>query len=114
MFSGIVIKGDGKATEHGFPTANINITKQAANIDSGVYACSVTIDKNVYKGSLCVHDSIDKLEVHIMDFSGGDLYGQKISVEPHKKISDCIPFTSVDALKDKIKADVEAARGYFE
>lgn len=114
MFSSIAVKGDGMGSILGFPTANFDLTKSEVGLEAGIYASKVTMDGADYIGALCVHKEIEKIEVHLLDFDGGELYGKELTVEPHKKVSEFTDFTTLQALKEKIQSDVDAARSFFE
>ena len=44
----------------------------------------------------------------------GDLYGQRVRVEFHKRLRDEIRFDSLDALRNQIQKDAKATLEYFE
>jgi riboflavin kinase/FMN adenylyltransferase len=49
-------------------------------------------------------------EVHLLDFDGRDLYGERLRVAFLRRLRDERRFPSVDALRAQIAADVAAAR----
>jgi riboflavin kinase / FMN adenylyltransferase len=52
------------------------------------------------------------LEVHLLDFDG-DLYGREVAVKLEHKVADEVRLGSLDALAQKIAADVASVRAYF-
>ncbi len=123
--SGTVIVGDRRGRLIGFPTANIEPTKELI-LPFGVYACVLVDQKsqNVFSG-ICnwgarptFSKNGSQLEAFLFDFSG-DLYGRDVRlfflyrVRPEKK------FESLDQLKSQITFDVKkvhevlAARNLF-
>ena len=48
-----------------------------------------------------------------MDFAG-DLYGQTLRVEFYQHLRDEMRFDSLDALRNRIAADAETTRRYFQ
>lgn len=52
------------------------------------------------------------VEACLLDFQG-DLYGQTLRLEFYRHLRDEIRFDSLDALREQIAADAEAARRYF-
>jgi riboflavin kinase/FMN adenylyltransferase len=114
-FSGIVIEGDRRGRELGFPTANISIDNEEKLLPSlGIYAVELIFDDQKHKGLLSVgirptfYNSGKIIpEVYLYDFNK-DIYNKTITV----KIIDWIraeeKFPSAEALveqmqKDKIK-----------
>ena len=114
-FSGIVVEGDRRGRELGFPTANISIDNEEKLLPSlGIYAVELTFDDEKHNGLLSIgirptFNNSGKVipEVYLYDFNR-DIYNKKITV----KIIDWIraeeKFPSAEALieqmqKDKIK-----------
>ncbi len=115
---GRVEHGDARGRTIGFPTANIHLGEYQRPA-TGVYAVRAGID---HGGATVWHDGVanfgrrptfDKtdelLEVHLLDASG-DLYGRHLRVALVDFIRSEHKFASVDELRTRIKADVEAAR----
>ncbi|RLJ71217.1 riboflavin kinase/FMN adenylyltransferase [Hydrogenivirga caldilitoris] len=105
-----VIKGDGRGSRIGFPTANLKDTEELC-LKEGVYA--VLVDDGLpgvanfgfrptFEGSKRV------LEVHIPNFSG-DLRGKSIKVEFIRFLREERKFPSVEELKSQIEKDVQLA-----
>ncbi|MFA5946422.1 MAG: riboflavin kinase [Patescibacteria group bacterium] len=107
MVSGIVEKGKGEAGPiYGLPTANITI---GGWFRPGIYSGKVTVSNKTYGAAICYGASKDKLEAHLLDFSG-DLYGQTITVEILDKVSDIDPMISVEQMRDKIQKDLKKVK----
>ena len=120
-FEGLVVRGDGRGKELGFPTANVRMDKQVGDLDGsalGVYVARVEIGGDVKKGVANIgkkptfnrSDTLS-LEVHIPGFTG-ELYGQKMKVELLKHLREEVAFSSVHELKKQISADVKQATQY--
>jgi len=120
-FEGLVVRGDGRGKELGFPTANVQMEKQVGDMEGsalGVYVARVEIGGDIKKGVANIGkkptfnrcDTIT-LEVHIPGFTG-DLYGQKVKVELLKHLRKEVAFASVNELKEQISADVKRATQY--
>lgn len=133
-----VVRGDGRGASIGFRTANfdaaqlilppngvypvslrkLSICKQApalgteewsfefGQVMSGIANLGIRPTFHGTKGSRV-------LEVHVLDFEG-DLYGQTFEVVFHPRIREERGFSGPDALKQQIRADIQAARGYFK
>lgn len=106
IFSGIVVHGDKIGRTLGYPTANIDIAKEGLGISAGVYAAWTSIGEEKFKGALVVLDSPWKVEVHIIDMTPRDLYGQTITLEIVKKVSEVVQIDSLNELKNKIIRDI--------
>lgn len=106
----MVVHGDGEGSALGYPTANFDISKEELGLVSGVYAARVTYLNGVYKAALVVLDAPWKVEAHLLDYTGGDLYGAELFVEPLEKVSDIIKHSTITELKQKIADDVEKVK----
>lgn len=98
----------------GFPTANIRLYDELAP-KTGVYAVTVECVGGRFAGvanigySPTFDDHIYTVEVHILDFNR-NIYGEKIRVNFIERIRDEIKFSSITALAEQIRMDVETAR----
>jgi len=113
---GKVIEGDKLGRELGYPTANLEIDPVKLIPADGVYAATVDIEGNTYKGALSIgtrptvdgaHDR--RIEVHLLDFSG-DLYGKQLKFEVLQYIRAQEKFSSLEELTAQIARDVEQIR----
>lgn len=117
---GEVVKGNqvGKSLL-GFPTANINMPSNCAELKFGVYISRTKLDGKVYPsitnvgGKPTVSDDLPCIETHI-DAQLGDLYGQYIEVEFCDYIREISKFEGLDALAAKLKEDRNKARDFFK
>ena len=66
--------------------------------------CNVGVKPTVQEGGPVV------AEAHLFGFEGRDLHGERIRVAFAKRLRDERRFPSVDALREQIALDVEAAR----
>ncbi|KQC06579.1 MAG: hypothetical protein APR54_07045 [Candidatus Cloacimonas sp. SDB] len=118
--AGLVRKGHKLGTGLGFPTLNINPADQNKLIPAlGVYLCEILIEEQRYFGLTNVGYSptlkktgILEVETHILDFAG-DLYNEEVEIIFHRKLREELHFESRNDLIDAIKADIKAARKYF-
>lgn len=119
-FEGVVVRGDGRGRELGFPTANV-LAKSVGDLEQlscGVYIVRVQVDgvrkkgvANIGKRPTFSENGEISIEVHIPGFLG-DLYGQTLFIDLIKHLRDEVAFTSVNELKQQISADVEKALQY--
>lgn len=115
--------GDGRGRTIGVPTANMRIEGYLAPA-FGVYAVRVTIMEGEtpagrYDGvaNLGIRPMFESpvplLETWLFDFSG-DLYGKHVAVELVEYLRPEARLDSLDALKEQIRADAEAARAALD
>lgn len=111
---GIVVHGDKRGRELGFPTANLDPFHDV-RIGFGIYAVRVLIDGKIVNGVASYgtrpqfDDGAPRLEVHILDFSG-DIYGAQLLVEFVAFQRSERTFVNVSALTKQIDADCLSAR----
>ena len=115
-FRGVVVRGDGRGRELGFPTANLQVEADGKLIPpAGVYAVWGVVAGRPRPGALHIgprptfQGSPPTTELHLLDFEG-DLYGEEIRVDFVSHLREVRPFTDVTALADQLATDVEEAR----
>ncbi|SHK44473.1 bifunctional riboflavin kinase/FAD synthetase [Thermocrinis minervae] len=105
-----VVKGDGRGSKLGFPTANLSDTHNLC-LKEGVYKVRINGEllgvanyglRPTFGGKRKV------LEVHILNFSG-NLVGKTLRVEFLSFIREERKFSSVDELKRQIEEDIRMA-----
>ena len=113
---GLVVKGDQRGRELGFPTANLAVDSSEKLIPaSGIYAVRAVTRGGTYDGALHLgprptfQGAPPTIEVHLMDFSG-DLYGEDVRVDFVHRLREVRPFDNVAALVAQMAEDVEGAR----
>ena len=113
---GLVVRGDGRGRTLGFPTANLQILGAGKLIPPpGIYAVRGALRTGVFPGALHVgprptfQGSSPTVELHLIDFDG-DLYGERVRVDFVEHLRPVVPFDSVAALVDQMRADVDQAR----
>jgi riboflavin kinase/FMN adenylyltransferase len=117
--SGQVTAGDQLGQKLGFPTANLDVAGLALPAD-GVYAARIMVNGTAHHAALNIglRPTVDtaqperRFEVHLLDFTG-DLYGAELEVEFVARLRDEMKFSSLDALKAQIAADIAKARECF-
>ena len=107
MIGGKVIRGDGVGRKLGYPTANLDISKEKIKLSPGVYAARAFLEKKKYNASLIIQEKVFKVEVHLLDYIGEDFYGARLEVEPVEKVSEIVPFETEGELIKKIGEDME-------
>ncbi len=115
VLDGVVVEGERRGRQLGFPTANIGIDKLYNIPAKGVYAAQACINDDKYHAVLNIgskptfHEEYPiSIEAHLMDFSG-DIYGQAISIRLIEKIRDERRFDSLEQLVEQIGKDRDQA-----
>ena len=117
-FDGIVIEGDKVGRTIGYPTANIQITNENKLVPgNGVYAVLINNEKLKIKNlggmmNIGVRPTVDGtkrvIEVNIFDFDK-DIYGETLTITLKKFLRSEVKFDGLDALKEQLAKDKEAA-----
>lgn len=114
--SGIVVHGEERGRQLGYPTANLLYSEDVIIPKRGVYAVWAYLDEKRVAGMMNIgikptfHDKYNTtVEVHFFDFEG-DLYGQEITVYIEERLRDECKFNGVNELliqlrKDKVQAE---------
>ena len=112
---GVVIHGDKRGRELGWPTANVELGSYQRPA-YGIYAVRVRLDDHSEHdgvANLGVRPMFDPpkelLETVLFDWDG-DLYGRTIEVALHRFIRPEMKFDRMDALKTQMDADAAEAR----
>jgi riboflavin kinase/FMN adenylyltransferase len=113
------IKGDGRGTSLGFPTANLNIQDQHKLIPpDGVYAVRVTVKGESRHGMMhqgkrpTFPGAKPSIEVHILDFDG-DLLDEELKIEYISWIRAIEHFEGATQLKEQLLKDREIVEKIF-
>lgn len=115
---GIVIHGDKRGRQLGFPTANVSIARRVSPI-RGVFAVEVEgLAEQRLPGvaNIGTRPTVGGtgflIEVHLLDFEK-DIYGQRINTIFKQKIRDEQKFDGLDELVKQIAKDKKTALNYF-
>ncbi len=113
-FDGIVVGGDKRGRELGFPTANIKLFSQEKLLPaSGVYAVKVNVENENHIGLLSIgkrptfyNEGELVSEVYIYDFNR-EIYGAKVTTELVERLRGEEKFNSADDLINQMNKDKE-------
>jgi riboflavin kinase/FMN adenylyltransferase len=113
---GVVVRGEGRGRGLGFPTANLRVSERDKLIPpQGIYAVRGVLKAGTYAGALHLgprptfKGSPPAIELHLLDFDG-DIYGEDVRVDFISHLRAIEPFSTVAALVEQIRTDVDAAR----
>lgn len=116
---GVVVHGEMRGRELGFPTANLEPRSEGFVPADGVYAARVSVGTTVYDSAVSVGNNPTfegvpekQVEAHLIDVSV-DLYGQEVTVSFIKYIRGNLKFAGLEPLIAQIRADVDAIRDFL-
>ena len=115
--SGLVVHGDGRGRKISIPTANIDYPKDKVIPANGVYATWAWVGGQRYPAASNIginptftpDKQTPNVEAHILDFDR-DLYDQEVKLEFVEYLRPELKFNSVEALLEKIHADIVQTR----
>lgn len=123
---GVVVRGDGRGRELGFPTANVAPPMYSAIPADGVYAAFFTVlgqgpmmgqvvPGESYQAAVSVGSNptfsgrTRTVEAFVLD-ADADLYGQHVAVDFVARIRSMVKYDTLDALLEQMRDDVERSR----
>lgn len=120
FLTGLVIHGEKRGRELGYPTANLLIDDSHVMPKVGVYVVECLINEELYPGMASIGYNItfgDKrektVEIHLLDYSL-DIYGETVKVYWHKRLRGEEKFSSKEALIEQMQQDEIDTRAFFE
>lgn len=118
--TGMVVHGEARGRELGFPTANIQTPELEWLPGIGVYVVGIQIAGQWYQGMASIGRNVTfgearpiTVEINILDFKQ-QIYGEAVTVAWHHYLRGEVKFTSVPDLITQLKHDEEATRQYFQ
>ena len=118
-FSGVVVRGDKRGREMGFPTANVPVQPGMAVPADGVYAGWVTrLDvasprwpAAISVGTNPTFDGVERrVEAYVLDRDDLELYDVPIAIDFYARLRGQVKYEGMEALIKQMHADVEQAR----
>jgi riboflavin kinase/FMN adenylyltransferase len=115
---GIVVRGDGRGHDLGYPTANLSTPRYAAVPADGVYSCWFTrssapdrrLPAAVSVGTNPTFSGRERtVEAFVLDVDE-DFYGQHVSLDFVAKLRDQVKFSTSEGLVAQIDDDVVRTR----
>lgn len=118
---GIVVHGEKRGREIGYPTANIGKIEGQTIPADGIYAGWLTVGINYWPAAISIGtnptfegDRGRQVEAYALDQQGLDLYDKAASVEFGWYIRPTLRFNSLDELLVQMKKDCDEARRLTE
>lgn len=119
LVDGIVVHGDNRGRQIGFPTANVQVSEGYLLPPVGVYGVRMKVSDTWYEGMCNVGynptftDSRNlKVEVYILDFQQS-IYGEYVEIQWYFHIRDEKKFDGIEALVKQLTFDREQTKQYF-
>jgi riboflavin kinase/FMN adenylyltransferase len=112
---GVVIRGDQRGRELGFPTANLLCGRYAAIPADGVYAAWLIRGSEQLPAAVSVGTNPTfagterRVEAFVLDFSG-DLYGERVALDFIAHLRPTVKFDTLEALVAAMSDDVARTR----
>jgi riboflavin kinase / FMN adenylyltransferase len=113
---GVVVRGDGRGREIGFPTANLLTGQYAAVPADGVYAAWLVRGRGerlpaaVSIGTNPTFSGRERrVEAYVLDFDD-DLYGERLALDFVSRLREMRTYTGVEPLVAQIHEDVTQTR----
>lgn len=118
VLEGTVVEGHHAGTLMGYPTANLRPDCDEQIVPGrGVYAARAEVDGFSYMAMVNIgwrptlHNGDDQsIEAHLLDYSGGDLYGHRISLAFVRRVRDEHRFNSIEQLQAQLALDADQVR----
>lgn len=113
---GVVVHGEMRGRELGYPTANLEPRSEGFVPADGVYAARVTVGTSVYDAAVSVGNNPTfegvpekQVEAHLIDVSV-DLYGQEVTVSFVRYMRGNLRFDGLEPLIVQMASDVDQIR----
>lgn len=117
---GVVVRGEGRGRGLGFPTANLSVPETDKLLPpEGIYAVRAVLRAGTHLGALHLgprptfQGSPPTVELHVLDFDR-NIYGEEVRVDFVERLREVRPFSSVEALIEQMREDVDAARSAID
>lgn len=117
---GVVVVGDQRGRELGYPTANLPVAPGMATPVDGVYAGWLTrlddpsaqpMPAAISVGSNPTFQGLERrVETYVLDRTDLELYGTEIAVDFVARLRGQITFTGIEALVEQMAQDVQRTR----
>ncbi len=113
---GVVVRGDRRGRELGFPTANLLTATHAAVPADGIYAAWLVQDRQeprMAAVSIGTNPTFSgrerRVEAYVLDFDG-DLYGERVSLDFIARLREQRTYSGIEPLIKQIGEDVAQVR----
>lgn len=116
---GIVVHGEKRGRQLGYPTANLMVPSESLIPLEGVYVVEMLLNDTLYPGVASIGTNITfgenrkrTVEIFLLDFKG-EIYGEYVTVYWHQYLRPELKFDSVDDLIKQMDQDAIDAEIYL-
>jgi riboflavin kinase/FMN adenylyltransferase len=112
---GVVVRGDQRGREMGYPTANLDPLPWSAVPADGIYAGHLVRGAQHLPAAISIGTNPTfagderRIEAFVLDFTG-DLYGERVGLSFSQRLRETLRFDSMEALMEQMALDVERTR----
>ena len=116
---GLVVRGDQRGREIGYPTANLDLLPWSAVPADGIYAGrlirGLATTREVLPAAISIGTNPTfagrerRVEAYVLDFTG-DLYGERVGLAFTSRLRDTVRFGTVEELVAQMDIDVRRTR----
>ncbi len=114
---GLVVHGEKRGREIGYPTANIGLNSLATIPADGVYAGWLSVGEDRWAAAISIGTNPTfpgvrgrQVEAYALDQVGLDLYDQEAKIEFGYRLRDTLKFDGLPPLLEQMKKDCDQAR----
>jgi len=115
---GIIVHGEKRGRELGYPTANLGYSAASNTVPSdGIYAGWLTVEGSRWPSAISIGtnptfpgERSAQVEAYALDQVGLDLYDKDATIDFASKIRDTVKFDGAQALITQMKIDCDQAR----
>jgi riboflavin kinase/FMN adenylyltransferase len=118
---GVVVHGEKRGREIGYPTANLGNLEGQTIPSDGVYAGWLTVGINFWPAAISIGtnptfagERARQVEAYALDQEGLDLYDKNASIEFGWRLRDTLKFDGLEPLLVQMKLDCDQARSLTE
>ena len=118
---GVVVHGEKRGREIGYPTANLGNLEGQTIPSDGVYAGWLTVGINYWPAAISIGTNptfagvrARQVEAYALDQEGLDLYDKNASIEFGWRLRDTLKFDGLEPLLVQMKLDCDQARSLTE
>lgn len=118
---GVVVHGEKRGREIGYPTANLGDLEGQTIPSDGVYAGWLTVGINYWPAAISIGtnptfagERARQVEAYALDQEGLDLYDKNASIEFGWRLRDTLKFDGLEPLLVQMKLDCDQARSLTE
>ncbi|MCM6765793.1 riboflavin biosynthesis protein RibF [Weissella paramesenteroides] len=117
--TGLIVHGEARGRELGYPTANIETTPGERLPGVGVYVVEMKIDQTWYPGMASIGYNVTfgenrpkTVEINLFNFSRA-IYGENVQIKWHHYLRGEVKFNNVQELIDQLAEDEKEAQAFL-